>query len=183
MNLWFRLIWYLLAVKFRPPIVPTDGFSELRLRVWPTDLDLSLHLNNGRYLTIMDLGRFDFMVRTGLWRPLLRHRWTPIASTIMIRFRREMRAFQRFRLETRIVGWAEASVVMEQLFIFEDGPHDGQVAARAMFKGGLYDRKARTFVPILRLMAEIGVEPQPRPSLPEVEAFIQADNALRERKN
>lgn len=179
MNLWLRLVWYLVRVQFLARIVLPGGYSALLFRVWPTDLDTSLHMNNGRYLTIMDLGRLDFMVRTVLWRPLLKHRWTPIASGIQIRFRRELRSFERFRLETRIVAWSEAAVVMEQQFLFDGGPRDGQVAARALFKGGLYDRKAKTFVTMLRLMAELGVEPVAPELTPEVEAFLKADSALR----
>jgi len=182
MNLWLRLLWYLLRVRWSAPIVLPGGYSDLAFRVWPTDLDTSLHMNNGRFLTIMDIGRLDFMVRTGLWRPLIRHRWTPIASSILIRYRRELRGFARFRLETRIVAWSEATVVMEQQFIVDGGARNGELAARALFKGGLYDRKARTFVTMLRLMAELGIEPVAPEITPEVEAFLKADNALREVK-
>lgn len=182
MNLWARLLWYVATFAFRGRIVLPGGYSSMRMRVWPTDLDTSLHMNNGRYLTVMDLGRLDFVVRTGLWRPLLRHRWTPIASNILIRFRRELRTLDCFRLETRVVAWAEASVVMEQVFMFDGGPRDGNVAARALFRGGLYDRKARTFIPVSRLMTELGVEAESPVPSPEVEAFLKADNALREAK-
>ena len=182
MNLWCRLAWYLATVAFRARIVLPGGHSTMTFRVWPTDLDLSAHMNNGRYLTIMDLGRLDFMVRTGLWRPLLRHRWTPVASSIVVRFRRELLTFQKFRLETHLVAWAEASVVMEQVFIFASGSRQGEVAARALFKGGLYDRRARTFVPVTRLMEELGVFAESPPPGPDIEAFLKADNALREVK-
>ena len=63
MNLWLRLIWYLATAWARPALTQTHEISKLTFRVWPTDLDLSLHMNNGRYLTIMDIGRLDFMVR------------------------------------------------------------------------------------------------------------------------
>lgn len=179
MNLWLRLLSFFITARWRAPIVLPGGVSRLRMRVWPTDLDLSLHMNNGRYLTLMDIGRLDFIFGTGLWRPLLKHRWTPIASAIVIRYRRELRSFDRFRLETRIIGWAEASIVMEQLFIFDGGAREGEVAARALFKGGLYDRKARTFVTTLRLMSELGLDPvMPDPSA-EVSAFLAVENALR----
>ena len=80
MNLWLRLLWLLLTARWRGPLsLPRDS-STLRFRVWPHDLDLSFHLNNGRYLTLMDLGRLDVMVRSGLWREVLHHKWTPIAS-------------------------------------------------------------------------------------------------------
>lgn len=179
MNLWLRLLWYVLTVWRLPPIVAPEGVSRLAFRVWPTDLDTSAHLNNGRYLTLMDLGRLDIMVRSGLWRAVLRHRWTPVASAIKIRFRRELRAFQSFEIATRIVAWDSKSVVMEQQFIFKGGPKAGQIAAHALFKGGLYDREQRRFVPIERLMSEVGVIGQSPPLAPEIDAFLKADDELK----
>ncbi len=179
MNLWLRLIWYVLTAWRRPKLAVPEGVSRLALRVWPTDLDTSAHLNNGRYLTLMDLGRLDLMVAGGLWRAVLRHKWTPIASAVKIRFRRELRLFQRFEIATRIVAWDDTNVVLEQLFVITGGAKDGQVAAQALFKGGLYDRRAGQFVPIARLMHEVGVDvPSPAPSA-EVAAFLEADDALK----
>ena len=180
MNLWFRLIWLALslAMRGRSLTLPQQR-SRLRFHVWPLDLDASLHMNNGRYLTIMDLGRLDVMGRSGLLSAVLHNRWTPIASTITIRYRRELRPFQCFELETGLLAWDETHVVMEQIFRIAGGGRDGEIAARALFKGGLYDRRARKFVPISRLMSEIGVnEGSPAPS-PEVEAFLKADEELK----
>lgn len=179
MNLWLRLIWFALTVWRRPRLREPQDASVLHFRVMPTDLDLSLHMNNGRYLTLMDLGRIDFLVRTGLWRAVRRHKWTPIASSIIIRYRRELRAFAPFRLETRLVSWAEASVVMEQVFVMTSGPHKGQVAARALFKGGIYSRGERKFVNCARLMAEIGVTAASPAPTAEVDSFMKADGALK----
>ena len=179
MNLWLRLIWYILTAWRRPKIVVPEGVSRLRFRVLPTDVDTSMHLNNGRYLALMDIGRLDVMVTSGLWRAILRHKWTPIASAIKIRFRREIRPFQRFEIATRIVAWDETTVVMEQLFTFVGGTKDGQVAAQALFKGGLYDRANSMFVPISRLLRETGVNAQSPPQAPEVTAFLVAEDELK----
>ncbi|MGL4397002.1 MAG: acyl-CoA thioesterase, partial [Hyphomicrobium sp.] len=89
MNLWFRLIWMLLTSGLRPRLHLPGGTSAVRFRVWPNDLDLMRHMNNGRYLTLMDLGRTDLMLCSGLWRVALANKWTPIASAVVIRFRRE----------------------------------------------------------------------------------------------
>lgn len=179
MNLWFRLIGYLMTLAWRPRLTPPGDVSRLRFRVLPNDLDTSLHMNNGRYLAIMDLGRLDIMASAGLLRAVLAQGWTPVASSVLIRFRRELRLFQRYTLETRLVAWNDTAVVMEQLFVIEGGPRGGQVAARALFKGGLYDRTARTFVPVARLMREIGATAQsPVPSA-EAAAFLAADDALK----
>lgn len=181
MNLWFRLLLYILMARWRPALVLPDGMSVLRFRAWPTDLDPSAHVNNGKYLSLMDLGRLDLMVCAGLWRAILRHSWTPIASNVLIRYRREIRPFQRFRLETRLLTWDASNVVMEQVFVLEGGPRDGQVAARALFKGGIYDRGARAFVPVARLMHEIGARALPPEASPEVAAFLAAEDTLRGR--
>ena len=179
MNLWLRLFWYALTTWRRAPLAGAEAVGRLDFQVLPLDLDLSLHMNNGRYLTLMDLGRLDYLVRTGLWSAVRRHNWTPIASAVAIRYRRELRPFARFRIETRLVSWAEASVVMEQTFILTSGPHAGQVAARGLFKGGIYSRAERKFIDTGRLMREIGVTAQsPAPS-PEIDAFLKADSALK----
>jgi len=183
MNLWLRLLWVLTTARFRGAIGIPQGVSRLTFRVWPHDLDPSIHMNNGRYLTLMDLGRVDVMLRSGLWRALLRNRWTPIAGAITIRYRRELRPLQAFHLDTRLLCWDSALVVMEQTFVIAGGPRDGQLAARALFKGGLYDRKTKSFVPTVRLMEEIGASvTSPEPSA-EVEAFLHADEKLKQSVN
>lgn len=180
MNLWFRLVWMFYAARGAPTLMLPADTSRLSFRVWLHDLDLSLHMNNGRYLTLMDLGRLDIMLRSGLWREVWKQKWTPIASAITVRFRRELRPFQKFRLETRLLCWDRTLVVMEQSFFIDGGSRDGQLAARALFKGGLYDRKARAFVPVSRLMDSIGVsEISPAPTA-EVEAFLKADEELKQ---
>ncbi len=179
MNLWFRMLWYTLTAWRLPSLALPADPSRLAFRVWPSDLDTSLHMNNGRYLTLMDLGRLDIMVSSGLWRAVLRHGWTPIASAIKIRFRRELKTFQKFRLETRLVAWDRVNVIMEQTFVIDGGERDGQIAAQALFKGGIYDRKQKKFVEISRLMAEIGVSAESPPLTPEVEAFLAADDELK----
>ncbi len=65
MNLFFRLLRLLLTARWRGRLGPLDE-SVLKLRVWPVDLDVNLHMNNGRYLSVMDLGRVDVILRTGL---------------------------------------------------------------------------------------------------------------------
>jgi acyl-CoA thioesterase FadM len=111
---------------------------------------------------------------------VLRHRWTPIASAVTVRFQRELRPFQKFRLETKLLCWDANLVVMEQTFLIDGGPRDGQAAARALFKGGLYDRNERKFIEIARLMALLGVSEISPPATPEVEAFLHADDQLKQ---
>lgn len=176
MNLWLRLLWLIATAWRRPRIDLPSGLSRLRFRVWPHDLDTSLHLNNGRYWTLMDLGRTDVMIASGLWRPLLRHGWTPVVSAGQIRFRRELRPFQAFDLETRLLHWDDTRVVMEHRLI---AAKTGGVAAIALVQAGLYDRRKRSFVPVRDLFAAVGAEAETPPKSAEVEAFLAAGDTLR----
>jgi acyl-CoA thioesterase FadM len=155
--------------------------SRLSFRVWPHDLDTSLHMNNGRYWTLMDLGRADLMIRSGLWRAALRHRWTPVVSAGKIRFRRELKAFRPFRLETRIVAWAETWFVIEHRLVTTGQDGSDVLSAIALVRAGLYERKAKAFVPVARMFDEIGIAEaaSPEPS-PEVAAFLEAEQALKQ---
>lgn len=67
MNLLIRFALTLLAAARRGGLGLPDE-SHLAMRVWPTDLDVQRHMNNGRYLSLMDLGRMDLLVRSGFWR-------------------------------------------------------------------------------------------------------------------
>jgi acyl-CoA thioesterase FadM len=173
MNLWLRLFWLLIMSRFRSALAIPGDASILNFRVWPHDLDTSMHMNNGRYLALMDLGRLDVIARTGLLAAALKYRWAPIARAVFISFRRELLAFQKFRLETRLLCWTETIAVMEQTFFIVGGHRDGQLAARALFQGGLYDRSSRSFVTTSEIMEAAGVSAEsPQPS-PEVADFLK----------
>lgn len=83
---------------------------EMPLSAWPDDLDWNGHVNNGRVLTLMDQGRLDHIIRTGLLALMLRARVRPIVANAEIAFRREIFAFKRTTLATRIDGWDERRV-------------------------------------------------------------------------
>ncbi len=156
----------------------------LRFRVWPHDLDISLHMNNGRYLTLMDLGRLDLMLGMGVASHSFKAGWTPILLASKVRFRRELRPFKAFRLESRILWWSTHQVIVEQRLLSDAPPGDARgdvVHASALILAGLYDRKQRQFVPVSQLFALAGesyaVSPAPSD---EVSAFLAANDALKQ---
>lgn len=171
MNLYVRLIKIaIVAILGRP--IEALGESSITLRVWPNDLDANLHMNNGRYLTLMDLGRFDLLIRTGLLRTIFRRRWMPVLAGATIRFRRSLDPFQRFRLRTHVLGWDSKSVIMEQTF----ETLDGQVAARALVRA-VFRRKGGT-VPTDELVDAAGWSGN-SPPLPEyAAAWLAAEDRL-----
>jgi acyl-CoA thioesterase FadM len=135
MNLWFRMLRVLLAGLFGRRLDPLAD-SAIMLRVWPTDLDVNLHMNNGRYLTVMDLGRFDLIIRSGLGRVALAERWTPLLGGVIVKYRRPLAPFVRFRLVTRIAGWDEKWIYLEQRFEVGDEVHAIAYLKAVMKSGG-----------------------------------------------
>ncbi|WMJ69685.1 thioesterase family protein [Stenotrophomonas sp. 24(2023)] len=176
MNLWFRLLNLLLRSFFRPRLEAPFGVSRLPFRVLPNDLDSNLHMTNGRYWTIFDLGRLDLILRMGLGKVAWREKWAPIVSAGSIQFRRELRPFQRFTLETRLAGWVGTRIIMEQRVLLGEE----KIATRAVLMTGIYDRRKRAFVTMEQMMAAIGVPMVDSPPLSAAaEALLAADAALK----
>jgi acyl-CoA thioesterase FadM len=180
MNLWLRVLWLLIATPFRAKIEAPFGISRLRFRCWPHDCDTNLHMNNGRYLTIADLGRTDLLLRMGLIGLVLKEGLQPMLSGAAVRYRRELKPFQRFMLESRIVCWRGTTFVMEHRFVTGEGD-DRQTAAIALVRGGLYDKKNRKFVGAERLARYVGYEGDSPEVEPDVEAFLVAEESLKKR--
>lgn len=100
------------------PLRPLHLLEEdcLRLRVWPNDIDLNLHLNNARYLSWMDYGRTHLLARTRLLEHLVRERWTPLVGAVWMTYRRSLPFMARFTLTSRLVCWDEKWFYLEQTF-------------------------------------------------------------------
>lgn len=115
MNLWLRLFWALLSWRTRSRISVWD-VGVRSFRVWPSDLDIFNHMNNGKYPVLMDLSRFDIMLRSGTWRELRRRNWYPVVVAETLTFRKSLSPWQKFEMETRIAGWDAEGFLIDQRF-------------------------------------------------------------------
>ena len=142
---------------------PKLGIHEvgrLRLRVMPTDLDVLGHVNNGVYLSLMDLGRMDAMQRSGAWAAISGAGFYPVAASETITFRRSLRLWQRFVLETRIVGYDGKAVYIEQRFVVR-----GELYAKGYVRARFLKRTGGT-VSVAELAEVTGADPD-EATLPE----------------
>lgn len=179
MNLYLRAIFVLLRSFFVPKITNVLDPALVRLRVWPNDLDLNGHMNNGRYLTIMDLGRLDLILRSGLLRLTMRRKCQPVLASVQMRYRMQLKPMRPFDLETRVVCWDDKWIYMEQRFLFTTGQKKGAVAAIGIVKGGFYDPKSKTTVPTEELLEALKM-PSHSPDFPtHIREWIEAEEALK----
>ena len=100
------------------PLSPLEILEEdaLQLRVWPNDIDLNMHMNNARYLSIMDYARMHLLARIRLLEHIIRSRWQPLVGAVWVTYRRPLPVFSRFTLTSRLVCWDEKWFYIEQTF-------------------------------------------------------------------
>jgi acyl-CoA thioesterase FadM len=115
MNLIWRFLWVIIFSRF----AKTMNFFDVNttsFRVLPTDIDLLMHMNNGRYLSLMDLARIDFMIRCKVFPILAKNSIYPVIASEMIRFRKSLDLFQRFDISTQLLGWDDKFFYVRQYF-------------------------------------------------------------------
>jgi acyl-CoA thioesterase FadM len=169
MYIYLRVARVLAGVLSKPKL-GLDDTSELRLRVWPGDIDVYPEMNNGRYWTIMDLGRYDLAARTGLMQMARRKHWLFVVAGGSIRYRRRLPPLSRFLLRTSLAGHDGRWFYFVQEFVRRD-----QTAAQAVVRAGL--RTEKEIIPSETILEAFGRKGW-SPSLPGwVQAWIEAEDA------
>lgn len=165
----FRMILHLLRSHRRTARDIWDTYS-LPMRVRLGEIDIFMHLNNGKYFSIMDLGRLDMMVRSGAWQAMRDRGWTGVVSAETISFRKSLKLWQRYSLETKICGIDERTVFFEHRLVV-----DGEIYTRAY----VATRVISDSGPLTRddLIEAFGV-PENAPELPGWLHEWRRDNAL-----
>ena len=136
MNLYFRLLLQIIRALLskRDRMIPFTQACRTPMLVFPNDLDINLHMNNGRYPALMDLARFDLMAQTGIFFPCFKRKWMPILGAAQMVFRRPLNLFQPFHIETEMEYWDEKWFILKQTFVSK-----GKVVAigrvRALMRG------------------------------------------------
>jgi len=165
MNLLVRLLLLLLTLPFRARCQPL-GPTRKRFRVWPADLDVLLHVNNGVYLTMLDVARVDLLLRAGLAARLWRKGYYPVVAAETIRFRRSLQLFQAFEVETVIIGWDEKAFLIQHRFLRGE-----ELVAEAIVRSRFLKRGGGSVGS--REILELADHSEPSPALP---AWIDAWN-------
>lgn len=137
-------------------------------RCWPQDIDIFLEMNNGRILTILDLGRTVLAKRTGLLRVLRETKWGLTMAGVSVRYRRRIRPFVKFRVVSRAVGWDDRFFYLEQsIWIGEN------CAVQALYRSAVTDGKG--IVSPQRVRDHAGFEGASPPFPEWIENWIQAE--------
>lgn len=138
-------------------------------RVWPWDLDPWRELNNGRTLTLFDLGRIPMSVRMGFDTVAKANRWGITVAGNSTRYRKRVTVFQKLTQVCRVLGWDDRFVYLEQSF------WRGDDCTAAMLLRSAFTSKAG-LVPPATVLTALGQNTQ-SPPLPDwVQSWIAADH-------
>ncbi len=114
MRLRLRLLFLLLSSFWKKPLGILDE-SVLNLTVLPNDIDV-WKISDDRYFALLDLGRMDVVIRTGVLRLMWKNKWGPLVTFNTIRFRHPLKVFQRYQLKTKVVWWDDTTFYWRQTF-------------------------------------------------------------------
>ncbi|SFS19054.1 acyl-CoA thioesterase [Yoonia litorea] len=163
-----RVIKELLRARKMPELGALDAHVSYH-RCWPQDVDNYLEMNNGRILSILDIGRTGLAQRVGLIGALTKNRWGLTIAGSSLRYRKRIRPFVKFRTVSRCIGWDKRFFYIEQsIWIGED------CAVQALFRSAMTDKNG--IVPPEAVFAAVGYQAD-SPLLPAwAQAWIDADN-------
>lgn len=163
-----RFFWVLATAKGRGAMTPDDA-SELPMIAWPWDCDPFVELNNGRQLTLFDLGRFDLGARTGLLKLLKDKRWGLTVAGSSMQYRKRITPFQRVTLRTELLGRDERWFYIGQVF-----ERRGEACSQGLLRTAVL-APGRGIVPTQEVADALGWSDWNRPPPAWVSAWIEAE--------
>jgi acyl-CoA thioesterase FadM len=135
----------------------------------PWDLDLWCELNNGRTLSIYDMGRLPMARRSGLLDILKSKGWGLTIAGSSVRYRKRIRVFDKIDMHSRALCADARFMYVEQSMWVR-----GTCTGHALFRTAVTD--ADGIVPISKLRAELNPD-SPLPPIPDwVAAWITAED-------
>ncbi|WP_095588221.1 acyl-CoA thioesterase [Actibacterium ureilyticum] len=162
-----RMVKGLIMVRGETPLGIFDTHVSHHI-CWPWDIDLWMELNNGRTLTLYDLGRIPLASRVGLIDVLRRKGWGLTMAGVSVRYRRRVRTFDRVEMRSRCVGWDDKFIYLEQSMW-----RQGECANHALYRSAVTDRNGIVAPDTVLAALDRPFEARPLPDW--VQAWIAAD--------
>jgi len=155
MHMFFRTLLHVMFLSRRRSSLDHYDVARTNFITLPTDLDINRHMNNGVYFSIMDVARFDMLVRNGVWRIMREKGWYPVVASETITFRKSLELWDRFTIESRILGFDDKAVYVEQRFVRPGADGAPEIYATGFIRGRFL-RKTGGVVPVSDLVEAFG---------------------------
>jgi acyl-CoA thioesterase FadM len=91
--------------------------------VWPSQIDINLHMNQSVFAKVLEVGRLDLVVRSGALKAWQDKGVNVVVAHQNITYRRELRLGTRYLLDTRPVALDGRLMLLDGYFLVGDRVH------------------------------------------------------------
>ncbi|EAQ64175.1 hypothetical protein MED121_01045 [Marinomonas sp. MED121] len=106
--------------------------STIKFRCHPWDIDMFGEMNNGRALTLFDLGRMDLAIRVNLMPTVRKEKWGLAVAGSSVRYRKRIKLFDKIVMRSQLVAYDD------KWFYFEQSMWVGETACSSvLIRGGI----------------------------------------------
>lgn len=162
---YLRMALHMRAARRAGPL-PLTGTHVSHHLITPFDIDPWMELNNGRTLTLFDLGRVGMGIRIGLPQVMKRNGWGLTVAGNTTRYRKRVTIGTRLVMRTRCIGSDERFLYVEQSMW-----RGTDCTSHMLLRSAVVEN--RRMIPPARLLDALDA---PRPDLPGwVRAWSDAD--------
>ena len=124
--------------KFADPRDCLDRGVTQRLRAWLGECDFNVHFNNASYTLRTDVARMVLFAAMGVGKLYRESNWRIHNGGTMWTFRKEIRVFKLYDLETRVASWDDRWMYVQSTF-YE--PDTGKVHCTGLCKMTIKDKR------------------------------------------
>ena len=132
-----RLIRVVIKSQFQEKLpFDTEFTDSVNLIVLPQDIDPFMELNNGRYVTLLDLGRFAYGGRINMGTFLKKNKWSLTIVGTYNEYRYRLKLFRKFQLKSKIIGYDE-----KWFYFFQKAERNGKTHMASVVKFAFTSKK------------------------------------------
>lgn len=165
-----RLAAELIRTRRMPNFTEPTEVHVSHHRILPWDLDMFLELNNGRALTLFDIGRLGMAQRNGLMAAIRREGWGLTMAGSSVRYRRRVHNWEKVKVTTRAVCCDDRFTYIEQAM----WKPDGECAHHVLYRAVVTDKNG--IVPTARVLEAMGF-PGANPPMPDwIAKWVDAES-------
>lgn len=164
-----RFLLTIIHALLSKPVSPSDE-TQVCFRCMPWDIDMFFEMNNGRVLTLYDLGRFAYSVRSGLMLSLRKNKWGMVVAGSSVRYRMRIRMFDKVCMKTRVVALDDRWIyVVQSMWV------KGQPASSALIRAAVTERGKTILTE--RVLESMGIDDwKPEPE-GWIKSWVEAETA------
>ena len=148
----WRSFW-VLWLAWRTPKQDLEWESVVQFRALWGDMDTNGHMNNGRYLTVMDFGRVHLSGVVGLAKPVIKKRCQPLVAVSAMRHFKSVEFMQKMTIKTRLAGLDQKWFYFEQRIFVAD-----QLVCVGLIKGLIMGQGRK--IPTEEVLSWMGLPPR-----------------------